>query len=334
MEYTLIKRSPHALQQPLTSQQLIAICRRAFGIKPAQITSIKELPGGLTNNTYLIHMQTMPPVVLRIGPPATSESSEERNLMRNECASQAFLAPIVHLLPKILMTDFTHQLLERDYMFQTFLEGEQWARAEERFTPAEQIDLWGQLGSIARQIHAVKGTTFGLSTLGPYYSSWSLLLLEWFTVLIQNLKAVHLDTTDIRMLYKIIQKHAKDLDRMGDPSFVHGDLCPANILVSRRQGKPEIVGILDADRTYWGDPLAERCIFHLRRKKERPEAQAFWQAYDWPECTFEACFRLFVYQGKHLGEERLFQYHFQNRRALRRSYRDMHIVLHALNQLL
>lgn len=334
MEYISIKRSPYAWQQPIAPQQIAAMCRRAFGVRPAQIMSIKELPGGLINNTYLIHMKTLPPVILRVSPPSTGACAEERNLMRNECASQPFLAPVAYLLPQILMTDFTHQLLERDYMFQTFLEGEQWGRIEKRLTPQEQTGLWWQLGNIARKIHAVKGTTFGLSMFGPYYSSWSLLLLEWFADLIRNLRAARLDTTDIRSLCEIIQTHATYLDTMVSPSFLHGDLSPGNILISRRQGKAEITGILDADWTSWGDPLAERCIFHLRRKTERPEAQAFWQAYNWPADTFETRFRLFIYQGKHLGEERLLQHRFQNHRAIQRSYRDMHIVLYSLRRLL
>lgn len=75
-------------------------------------------------------------------------------------------------------------------------------------------------------------------------------------------------------------------------------------------------------------------ICTIERKKGRLEAQAFWQAYDWPECPIETHFRLFLYQGKHLGEERLLQHHFQNHRAIHRSYRDIHIVLHTLKQLL
>lgn len=96
----------------------MAMCQRAFG-EHVQITSAKELRGGLYNTTYLIHMVGMPPVMVCVSPSPTRQFSLKKNLMRNEYASYPFLAPLAALLPKILMVDFTHQIIGRDYLFQT-----------------------------------------------------------------------------------------------------------------------------------------------------------------------------------------------------------------------
>ena len=81
MEYTIIERPTGAFQQPIAREHLIAMCQRAFG-EQVQIESVKELNGGLYNNTYLIHIKSMPPVILRVSPHSTRQFSSERNLMR------------------------------------------------------------------------------------------------------------------------------------------------------------------------------------------------------------------------------------------------------------
>ena len=122
MEYTIIERAPDAFQQPIPSGHIAMMCQRAFG-EERQIESAKELSGGLYNNTYLIRISGMQPIILRVGPHRTRQFRIESNLMRNEQASLPFLAPISPLLPKILMADFTHQILEREFLFQTYMEG-------------------------------------------------------------------------------------------------------------------------------------------------------------------------------------------------------------------
>src|SRR5215469_13372743 len=132
VEYIPIGRSADTFQRPVEPSHIIAMCQRAFG-EERQVELAKELGGGLYNNTYLVHISRMQPVILRVGPHPARQFRIESNLMRNEYASLPFLAPISPLLPRILMADFTHQILERDYLFQTYMEGEQWAQIEDTF---------------------------------------------------------------------------------------------------------------------------------------------------------------------------------------------------------
>jgi hypothetical protein len=171
MEYTIIERPPGAFQQSVAREHIVAMCQRAFG-EEIQIESVKELTGGFYNNTYLVHINSMQPVILRVGPHLDRQSRHERHLMRNEHASQPFLAPIAPFLPRTLMVDFTHQILERDYLFQTFMEGEQWAQIMHMLTLEEKKALWRQLGSITKKIYAVQGDTFGDTAFISPFSSW------------------------------------------------------------------------------------------------------------------------------------------------------------------
>src|SRR5579875_3200389 len=195
VEYIPIERAADAFQQPVEQSHLIAMCQQAFG-EEVQIESVKELAGGLYNTTYLVRIVGMPPVVLRVSPHPNRQLRMDKNLMHNEYASLPFLAPIAPLLPRILMVDFTHQILERDYMFQSFMEGEQWAQVMHTFTATENRNLFRQLGSITRKIHSVRGHHFGSTVIDARFSSWSLAVIDSLANMIRDLEEVQLDAAD------------------------------------------------------------------------------------------------------------------------------------------
>jgi hypothetical protein len=108
---------------PVVSEHIQAMCEPAFG-QGVVIHSVRELGGGQFNNTYLLDLAEHAPMVLRVAPaPERAVFWHERFLMRRELAMQPFLAPIAPLLPTILMSDFTHQVLTRDYLFQRWIYG-------------------------------------------------------------------------------------------------------------------------------------------------------------------------------------------------------------------
>lgn len=328
VKYIPLERAADAFQQPVELSYLVAMCQRAFG-KHIQIGSIKELPGGLYNNTYLIDIGRSRPVILRVAPHGARQFASERNLMRNEHASQPFLAPIARFLPGILMADFTHQILERDYLFQEYREGEQWAQVMHTFTAEEKKALWRQLGSIAKRIHAVEGQHFGNSVFDAHFSSWSQTVVDCLETIIRDLEDIQLDATDVKSLLGIAQANQGVLDEITQPRLLHGDLWTVNILVQRFEKGPRIVAILDSDRTSWGDPMADWTMF-LLQCAAGTEADAFWETYGQPEKSPGAQFRALIYQARYLGAIRLEQYRLHHHEAVKRSYQDMQTVIEAL----
>lgn len=328
MEYRSIERSADAFQRPVERSHLIAMCQRAFG-DTIQIESAKELGGGLYNNTYLVRIIGMQPVILRVSPPLARQYRLEKNLMRNEYMSLPFLAPIAPLLPSILMVDFTHQILDRDYLFQTCMEGEQWAQVIHTFTSEEQKMLWRQLGSITKKIHAIQGDHFGNVVFGSHFASWSLTVMDWLTTIIRDLEDVGLDTTDIKNLLILAQAHSQLLDEIDQPQLLHGDLWTVNILVRRSEEGPKIVAVLDSDRTSWGDPLADWTMFLLNRNAGA-EVDAFWETYGQPEKSLGMQVRMLIYQGRYIGGARLEHHRLYHYEMVRRSYQDMRTIIERL----
>jgi hypothetical protein len=117
-----VRRVANAFQEPVTPDQLTAMAHRAFG--RTDIAAADELAGGLYNTTYRVQPTGQPPVILRVAPRPARQSRVERALMRNEHAALPWFAPIAAMMPRTLLADWTHDILDRDYVWQTMLPGE------------------------------------------------------------------------------------------------------------------------------------------------------------------------------------------------------------------
>ena len=152
VEYTFIQRGAHTFQQPVAAEHIQAMCERAFG-PGVVIHSVRELGGGQFNNTYLLNLAGHDLVVLRVAPsPERTVFWHERFLMRRELAMQPLLAPIGSLLPTILMSDCTRQILARDYLFQRWIPGALWWDVAADLTVEEHDELWCQFGRCAHDL--------------------------------------------------------------------------------------------------------------------------------------------------------------------------------------
>ena len=305
MEFIPIDRPPGNHPNPVTAEQILAMCRRAFG-SSIQVISARELGGGTFNRAFLVTLPDQP-VILRIAPhPGKELVWHEQGLMRREHHILPFFAAVAHLMPRTLMTDFTRQVSDCDYVFQSFIAGERWEDVAESLTAEESAPLWEQFGQITRTIHDTVGTTFG----GPYpmteFRTWSEAILYRFDRVMQAMTEAQLDMTDMQSVFAAVQNHTALLDTVRQPHLLHGDLWLFNILIQRDAtgAAPKILGILDADRAWWGDPLADWTMFVLA-KSASPETESlhdsFWRGYGELEQTPGLEFRKAVYEAMHVG---------------------------------
>lgn len=317
----------------LRTDQIAAMCRRGFGHN-IQIISIDELSGGTFNTTYLITLADQSQVILRVAPPEAANTAwEDVFLMRSEHTMQPYFAPIAALMPKTLLIDFTHQLIERDYMFQTFIKGERWDDVWDELTPDEHNILWSQFGHIMRQIHDVRGDTFGLPRPGFQFRSWSETVINRMERTLQAATDLQLEAGDLERILEVIRTHPVQLDEIRVPRLLHGDLWLFNLLIKHNDGTPAIVGVLDADRAWWGDPMADWTMFILAHADPDEGHSYFWQAYGQPEETPGARFRKTVYDGMHAGTALVWSDRNSDEGTLEKAKRTLREVAEALPSL-
>ncbi|AUX41651.1 aminoglycoside phosphotransferase [Sorangium cellulosum] len=303
MELITIERGPDSARRSLTADQILALCRRVFGERVA-VTSARELGGGTFNTTYLVALANQR-VVLRVAPPPGADLSwDEAALMRRELHIQPYFAALAARMPRILAADFTHQLIDRDYMFQTYLPGERWDHAADALSPEEAGALWEQFGLVARTIHDTVGAAFGGPHPAPEFPAWSGAVLYRLERSLETMAGARLDVTDMAAALEVVREHTAVLDEIREPRLMHGDLWLFNLLIERGPGGASIVGVLDADRAFWGDPMADWTVFVLSKSASpdtRPLYDRFWQAYGRPEPTRESVFRAAVYEAMNVG---------------------------------
>ena len=332
MEFVPLQRSPEEAQLSPTADQILAMCERAFG-SSVHAVSARELGGGTFNRTFLITLDDQQ-VILRIAPPPTADLLwNDRWLMRREVQIQPFFAAFASRMPRILLADFTHQSIDCDYIFQTYLPGERWDGVADRFTPEEELRLWEQFGNITKAIHSTVGTSFGGPYPAPEFSTWSQRVIHHLESAAQAMLDEQLDVTDIRSVLATVQKRITLLDAITEPRLLHGDLWLFNILVSQESDGPTISGILDADRAWWGDPLADWTMFVLAMAspENHPGHARFWQAYGQPDQTPETAFRRAVYEAMHIGTAMSWASRHGDDDTVQRGKRDLQVVIKKLH---
>ncbi|WP_345400039.1 phosphotransferase [Nonomuraea salmonea] len=139
MHFQPIERPAQAFQQPVTPAHLQEISRRVFG---RDVVEAVELGLGMYNTTYKVTIEGRDrPVVMRFAPEPARQARSERELMRNEYATAPYLAPIAPLMPRIIAADWSHELIGRDYLVQTLLDGVPAPRRPARLPPPHLDEL-------------------------------------------------------------------------------------------------------------------------------------------------------------------------------------------------
>ena len=317
-----------------TTDQITSMCQRGFGAS-VQLESIHELGGGTFNTAYLITLTGAHKVILRIAPPQTMDTAwEDAFLMRSEHAMQPYFAPLSALMPKTLLVDFTHQLIDRDYMFQTFIEGERWDNLWDELSAEENNLLWDEFGKIMKQIHDVRGESFGLPRPGFQFERWSQTVMDRLDRTLRAAKELRLDATDLAQILDLVRAHPGQLDQIQTPRLLHGDLWAFNLLIGRDENGPAIVGVLDADRSWWGDPMADWTMFILAHAEPEEGHEHFWRAYGPREDTRGAKFRKTVYDGMHAATALVYSVRNHDEGTVQRAYGTLREVAEALPALI
>jgi aminoglycoside phosphotransferase (APT) family kinase protein len=302
MEFRPIEREPGAFQQSVTADEIELVTRAAFG--PAvHPSSAVELGLGLYNNTYRVDIGRDRPVVLRVAPDPARQTRDERELMRNEHATVPYLGPIAAMLPTTLAVDFTHTVIPRDWMFQTYLSGLPGPDALVRYPPSGLAPLYRQLGSITKRVHSVRGDRFG-SVLGPWFSSWSDAVLASMRDIVADLEDAGVEAGDVREAVAIAELHRAVLDEITEPRLLTGDLWIVNVLIDPDAAEPTITGVCDCDRSSWGDPESDFPLI-IAGRAPGTERDAFWDTYSPLSTTPTAVVRAQIYRARTLAASRL-----------------------------
>lgn len=223
MVFQPVERASEAFQQSLTAQEIGKVCRRAFGDAATPVSAV-ELGTGMYNNVYRVALAGRDrPVILRVAPEESRQLRSERHLMRNEYGSVPWLAVIAPLMPQVLAADWSHEVIGRDWVIQTHLDGVPAPEHLGTYPRTAWPAFFRQMGAIARSVHDVRGPHFG-PVGGPGYGTWSEAVITSLEEIAADLDGAGLDAADVRKVAAVAAHERAVLDEVTEPGLLTGDL--------------------------------------------------------------------------------------------------------------
>ncbi|MCV2395696.1 aminoglycoside phosphotransferase family protein [Actinotalea sp. M2MS4P-6] len=270
-------------QSPQTLQAMI---ERAYGpdLVPTgpEDTWHEELGHGWFNVAYRITLRDGQAKVVKIAPPPGVEvMTYERGAMGIELTSLRMIAEQTAVpVPQVDFVDTTHELVDADYFFMPFVDGDNFAVVRDALSDEEQDHYNRELGALNRELNAIRGPWFG-PLAGPGDPSWRVVFGGIVEDVLHDGERRGVDLGwDYGLVRRVIAERAAVLDEVTEPRFIEWDLWDGNAMI--RDGR--IVGIIDHERALYGDPLME-AGFVASQLPAFGDSAAFMAGYGWAELT-------------------------------------------------
>ncbi|HET6292177.1 MAG TPA: aminoglycoside phosphotransferase family protein [Kribbella sp.] len=213
------------------------------GVDPSQVTAYDELTEGTFNTVYRIGLPTGD-LMLKVAPdPAAPVLTHEHGLIQTETEfyrSALGKAPV----PEVVHAG-------EDFLLMTALPGTTLQNAG--VTGDERALLWRELGGMVAAFHEVTGSGFGYPQRG-LVASWSTAFLGMMDDVLADAARFEVELPrPAAALRQLVLDRLDLLDGVRTPRLIHFDLWDGNILVEAGR----ITGLIDGERAFWGDPVAE-----------------------------------------------------------------------------
>lgn len=221
------------------------------------MTGYEELNEGYFNAAYEIFLDSGKNVILKIAPlKETRVMTYEKNIMLSEVEAMKTAKKYGRIpVPDVIGYDDSCTICRAPYFFMEKLEGKSLNEIKGSLSSDQIADINIEIGKINKRINEIRGSYFGYPGQAEYQGK------EWYAVFCRMMKAGISDAekgnVDLQISIDDLWNHLeKDKDIFAEvtvPRLVHWDCWDGNVFV--KDGR--ITGIIDWERSIWGDPLME-----------------------------------------------------------------------------
>ncbi|WP_405014567.1 phosphotransferase family protein [Kitasatospora sp. NBC_01539] len=240
----------------------LAVRRLRQALGPVDVLSSTVLSGGLYNAARLLELADGRRLVLKVAPPADAPAlTHEQGLLGTEALFHRLAAATGVTVPTVLHHEPAGPGTASEWLLLGFLDGTTWDAARDRLTPDDRAALRHRLGEAAARLATVTGTEFGYPQPVPGLSG-----PDWPTAFTGMLNAVLADAARFEVslpvpaerLAALPARFAAQLAEVRRPALVHFDAWEGNLVLTQdADGAWRLAGIIDGERAFFGDPLAE-----------------------------------------------------------------------------
>ncbi|MBN0039070.1 aminoglycoside phosphotransferase family protein [Cellulosimicrobium cellulans] len=167
-------------------------------------------------------------------------------------------------VPRVLHADLTREHVDGDALVVTFLDGSLWSGRE--LDDAATAVVRRGLGSFMARLHRITGDRFGYPAPASDLAAtrWPDAFARMVEAVLDDARRWGVELPEARAR-DAVARHRDLLAHVPVPRLVHADLWPGNVLLGGHDQATDdagtdglaIVGVLDAERSLWGDPLFE-----------------------------------------------------------------------------
>jgi aminoglycoside phosphotransferase (APT) family kinase protein len=230
------------------------------GVSWDEVTACRGLTGGTFNAVHLVGLADGTRLVVKIPPgPDTPVLRYEQGILGTEALYYQLAGQFRDVtVPAVIAVDTIGA--SGGYLVMTECPGSPWPDLAPLPAGAERDELRAEVGRQVARLHTITGTAFGYPSLavGPLREDWRAAFLDMVDAVLADAEsfAVTLPrpAAGIRDWFTA---RAAVLDEVTTPVLVHFDLWDGNILVESGSAGHRIGALIDAERAFWGDPLAE-----------------------------------------------------------------------------
>jgi aminoglycoside phosphotransferase (APT) family kinase protein len=251
-------------QVALSAGEIESLIRDAFGAG-ARVAASRPLSGGTFNACWAVALADGAEHVLKVAPPPSLPLlRHERDLLRTEADFYARAAAAGVPVPAVLHADFGRRRIASDWLVMTKVPGASLHALRRRLAPAERDAVRRELGRATARLAAIEGERFGypVAAVGTQASSWRAAFAAMLGILLDDADRYRVRLPRPRAAIEgLLEGALPALDAVATPRLVHFDLWDGNVFVERGPSgagaSARLAGILDGERAFWGDPLAE-----------------------------------------------------------------------------
>lgn len=218
------------------------------GLGPAEL--VTPMAGG-TFNTVLRVSARDGDAVIKVAPgPEQALLSYEHGIMATEALYYELAAQ--HGVASVPRTLHYGHIGGVETLVLSVVPGQPWPELDGGLDTEQRYALRSALGSELAALHRITGTGFGYPAR-PLAPTWREAFLGMVSAVLDDAGRYGVELAVARV-QRAIERESEVLDDVRTPVLVHFDLWDGNILVD---AGPRLGGLIDAERAFWGDPLAE-----------------------------------------------------------------------------
>ena len=247
-------------KRDLTRDDLQTVLRCAFG-EDGEIAETQEFTDGWFAAVHGVRLVNGQEVVVKASPPADLPMLRyEVDLPHIEREFYRLAGAAGVPVPAVRYSD-----ADGGYLITDWLRGTSLRILAPGMAPESLKALRKDIAAMLARLHSVTSPWFGyLRRDGhTHASTWR----ESFLIMIEDIVA---DAIDLRQelpapaatIEKVIRRNADVLDEVTVPALIHYDLWDGNIFVRPMNGGHVVEGVIDGERAFFGDPIADFVVLN------------------------------------------------------------------------